>query len=52
MVGFYVEPFTVKHKFANGQYWDGEDIRTAPPLRYPHTHTHRVREPTSRSAAK
>ena len=45
MVGFYVEPFTVKHKFANGQYWDGEDIRTAPPLRYPphaHTHTHTV----------
>jgi len=32
VVGFYVEPFTVKHKFANGQYWDGEDIRTAPPL--------------------
>jgi transmembrane 9 superfamily protein 2/4 len=32
VVGFYVEPFTVKHKFANGQTWDGEDIRTAPPL--------------------
>ena len=32
VVGFYVEPFTVKHKFANGQIWDGEDIRTAPPL--------------------
>jgi len=32
VVGFYVEPFTVKHKFANGQTWDGDDIRTAPPL--------------------
>jgi len=32
VVGFYVEPFTVKHKFANNQFWDGEDVRTAPPL--------------------
>jgi len=32
VVGFYVEPFSVKHKFVNGQTWDGADIRTAPPL--------------------
>jgi transmembrane 9 superfamily protein 2/4 len=32
VVGFYVEPFTVKHRFVNDQGWDGEDIRTAPPL--------------------
>jgi len=32
VVGFYVEPFTVKHRFANGQIWDGEDVSTAPPL--------------------
>ena len=32
VVGFYVEPFTVKHRFLNDQGWDGEDIRTAPPL--------------------
>ena len=32
VVGFYVEPFTVKHKFANGQKWDGDDVAAAPPL--------------------
>jgi len=32
VVGFYVEPFTVKHKFVNDQVWDGSDIRTAPPI--------------------
>eukprot|EP00616_Rhizochromulina_sp_CCMP1243_P016029 CAMPEP_0118963066 /NCGR_PEP_ID=MMETSP1173-20130426/1142_1 /TAXON_ID=1034831 /ORGANISM="Rhizochromulina marina cf, Strain CCMP1243" /LENGTH=637 /DNA_ID=CAMNT_0006911381 /DNA_START=18 /DNA_END=1931 /DNA_ORIENTATION=+ len=32
VVGFYVEPFTVKHRFVNFQTWDGDDIRTAPPL--------------------
>ena len=30
VVGFYVEPFTVKHKFANGAKWDGSG--EAPPL--------------------
>ena len=32
VVGFYAEPFSVKHKFANDQTWDGVDVRTAPPL--------------------
>ena len=32
VVGFYVEPFTVKHSFVNQQAWDGKDVRTAPPL--------------------
>ncbi len=30
VVGFYVEPFTVKHKFANDAKWDGSG--EAPPL--------------------
>ncbi len=30
VVGFYVEPFTVKHKFANNAKWDGSG--EAPPL--------------------
>merc|ERR1719183_1676850 len=32
VVGFYVEPFTVRHRFANGQRWDGVDAADAPPL--------------------
>mmetsp|Transcript_8140 Transcript_8140/g.26708 ORF Transcript_8140/g.26708 Transcript_8140/m.26708 type:complete len:633 (-) Transcript_8140:217-2115(-) len=32
VVGFYVEPFTVKHKFKDDKVWDGNDASTAPPL--------------------
>jgi transmembrane 9 superfamily protein 2/4 len=31
VVGFYVEPFSVKHMFVNGQSWDG-DFQALPPL--------------------
>ena len=27
-----MQPFTVKHRFANGQLWDGDDVASAPPL--------------------
>ena len=32
VVGFYVEPFTVKHRFAGDAKWDGKDVAEAPVL--------------------
>lgn len=32
VVGFYVEPFSVKHKFVDNAKWDGKDLETAPAL--------------------
>mmetsp|Transcript_8616 Transcript_8616/g.13214 ORF Transcript_8616/g.13214 Transcript_8616/m.13214 type:complete len:652 (-) Transcript_8616:177-2132(-) len=43
VVGFAVEPYSVKHKFMNSAKWDGVDLQELPPLQ-----TCNMREPLTR----